>query len=452
MRTTTFSRVLALVLLTVLLGLAAPVFAQEDEVGDDGPVNLPDIDLEFKNFFLIQNDRDFDRTTALYDEHKQSVGYFATIFTPGLTWNPIEQVVLRYRVQIGENLWSRNNTEQRDPTADDIPTIQHKEIWADVALPGELHVRAGYQHITDPTRLFIDRDAGAASLTYPWAEHSMTLLFAQLPDPVWEGTTAQAPGAELEDNNFENDTVVYAVQGDFGVGDWRFAPAVWGLNDRSEIGREKNLFTGVFHTDSAAGIFGFDIDLALQMGTFGNAGIDNRDVDMFGYAGQLHFSAQPEPVRIDVNALFLSADDGDRNDLLDTGFTYSGWSKSATLLLSENELQDQYDNLDERIAAQRAGLLLVDGRVGVTVVETLELFAIGGYGRAVETANLDDDAAVGTEGDLGLTWTPYLPYVSFTVLGGGLWPGKSGAVVKNEIDLTATDTIYHGQALMKLTF
>ena len=57
-----------------------------------------------------------------------------------------------------------------------------------------------------------------------------------------------------------------------------------------------------------------------------------------------------------------------------------------------------------------------------------------------------------SEAALGVTWQPYLYHVSFTALGGGLWPGGSGALLQNEIDLTARDPIYHGQAAMVLDF
>jgi len=121
-------------------------------------------------------------------------------------------------------------------------------------------------------------------------------------------------------------------------------------------------------------------------------------------------------------------------------------------VLSENELQDQYDNLDERVAAQRAGLFLADLRLSAMPVPSLEFFVSGGYGRVLETKNLDDDATVGTEINGGVVWSMYHDIVDMTVLGGGVLPGKSGAMVKNEIDPEATDSIYYGQALMGVHF
>jgi hypothetical protein len=135
---------LILLSLTILLA-ASPVAAQEtaEDSPVDGLLGLS-INLEFKNFFLWQNDSDFDRTDPLYDENGQSVGYFATALTPTMAWQPIDEVLLRYKVQIGENLWSRNDVLERDPTAEDIPTLQHKEIWGAVTLPYDFYVGAGY--------------------------------------------------------------------------------------------------------------------------------------------------------------------------------------------------------------------------------------------------------------------------------------------------------------------
>lgn len=434
----------------LLVGTVGSALAQNEGSTE---LNLPAFDVEFRNFFLIQNDRDFDRTDPLYDENGQTVGYFATILRPGMTWNPIEQVLVRYQLQIGENLWSRNNAEERDPGAADVPVFQTREIWADVLLPGQVGVRTGYQYLYDPTHLFLDRHLGALQLYYDLDNLRLVLLGAMMPDSVYEGTTAEPPATELEQNNFEHDSFIYAFQAEMRAGDWAIVPAIYGWNDKTEVGREKNLVNPCVHADGPVGRHvALDADLALQWGLFRNGGIDNKDVDLFGYAAQIGVLAEWTKANLRGNALFFSGDNGDRADLLDTGYTYSGWSKSATLLLSENELQDQYDNLDERVARQHAGMLLADVRAGYLPIESLELFGVVGYGRAIQTDELADDATVGVEGDLGLTWTPYAPYVSFTVLGAGLWPGESGAAVRNEIDLAAKDPIYGGQALMDIKF
>jgi len=452
------TRAMHLILLSLTILLAAsPVAAQEtaEDSPVDGLLGLS-INLEFKNFFLWQNDSDFDRTDPLYDENGQSVGYFATALTPTMAWQPIDEVLLRYKVQIGENLWSRNDVLERDPTAEDIPTLQHKEIWGAVTLPYDFYVGAGYSSFEDSTNLFLRRELGVFNLTYsPSDEWMLTASCGQLPDSVYEGTTVETPSTELGQNNFENDALIYALQAqanwlstDFGILDF----GVIGLNDRSEIGREKNLWNiGANYMRDWSSLLLTSIDLAVQFGKTANGGINNEDLQHVAFAWQLGVSVIPSPVRLDLNALFLSGD-SDRNDLQDSSFMYSGVSDSATVMLSENELQDQYDNLDERAAWQKSGLLLVDLRAGITLWDQLEIFAVGGYARASDEENLDEDLTVAAEADLGVVWTLYENHVDFTVLGGGLWPGKSGGILKNAVDLTAVDPIYYTQALMRLNF
>jgi hypothetical protein len=417
------------------------------------PVNWPTFDLDFKTYFLIQSDNDFDDTEPLYDKNGQTVGYLLTTFKPGFTWQPIDWVTLRYQPKIGDNLWSRNDAEQRDPTAADMPIFQQEEIWGEVRLPKGLAIRAGYQWMKDPTHLFLHRHIGAADFSVSWADNRMFLFVGQLPDSIYEGTTAQPPSTELTLNNFAHDRTVYGVHFDIGLDKWIVTPMVYGLNDKTEIDRELNLLNPAVH---AEGVVAPDtkviVDVAGQWGLFKRGGLHGEDVSLSGYAAQLNFDGNWRPVGVRFNGLVLSGDNGDPNDLLEGGYTYSGWSRSATWYLSENELQDQYDNLDERVARQGAGLFLADLRLGWRALESLEVFGVGGYGRIIETRTLSDDATVAVEADLGLTWMPYQPYVAFTVAASGVWPGESGAMLQNTIDTAATAPIYAGHALMQLKF
>jgi len=113
---------------------------------------------------------------------------------------------------------------------------------------------------------------------------------------------------------------------------------------------------------------------------------------------------------------------------------------------------DQYNNLDEYAAAQRAGLFVASEQISMRAAEALEVFGIFGYGTALDGDNLDDERTLGYEGDLGLTYHLYENHVQFTALGGGLWPGGAGALLKNEIDGKAKDPQYHGQANMLIHF
>ena len=439
------------ILAIVILGLALTAAAAENKIE---PKNLPSIDLRLQTFFLYRNDADFDRSKPLYDEYGQSVGYFATIFEPTLDWQPIEQVTLRYGARIGENLWSRNDAEQNDPEDDSVQVLQHREIWGQVMFNEAFGVRAGYQHIVDPTRLFVDRYMGAATMFYEMKKNKIEFTVGQFPDAVYETTGAQTAAGELQQNNFEQDIFLLALRGEFRSGyDVYFFPGFYALFDNSEINREKTLFNPCLRL---AYFFNHGTmiatDLAFQWGTYKQSGPNNEDLDLMSGAAEVSAFVPIKRVSSYTDLLLLTSDDGDRNDTLDTGYVYSGKSSSPTLLLTENWLLDQYDNLDESAAAQRAGLFVASEQITVHAAESLQVFGIFGYGTALDGDNLDDERTLGYEGDLGLSYHLYENHVRFTVLGGGLWPGGAAALLKNEIDGKAKDPQYHGQANMQIHF
>jgi hypothetical protein len=444
------ARLVCGVLAAALLACAAAAWGAETEQ----PSYLPRFDLRFDNFFLYQNDSDFDRTAPLYDKNGQSVGYFLTVLRPGLTWTPIEMATVRWQAKIGENVWSLNDAEQGDATSPDIMIFETEEVWGEARFPQQTAVRMGYQRLYDPARLFLDRHVGAAMIRTAIGDTRFALLGGQIPDLVYEGTTAEPASLALSQNNFKHDVFFYGVQAALPAGSWTITPAIWGLEDRSDVERTRSVVNPVAHVEGPlAASTSMYVDAAMQWGLYRHGGIGEQDQDLLGWAGQFGVHWNGRPARVRFNALAFSGDDGDPNDLRDTSYLYSGKNNSATLMLSEDELQDQYDNLDERTAAQKAGMFLADLRVGVFPHELAEIFAVGGAGRALQTRTLDHaDATIATEADFGVTWTPYPPHVSFTAVGVGLWPGEAGAMLRNAINLTKLDPIYNGQFLMELAF
>lgn len=449
------ARVLRLMVAALVLSwLCAPLGAWAEENEFD---MTPKFDLFFQTYFLYQNDSDFDRTDPLYDEYGQSVGYIATVLEPGLTWQPISMVKMRYAARIGENLWSRYDPEQRDPNAVDTAVFQHREIWGELNFSENTALRTGFQHVIDPTRLFIDRYMGAGSLTYKIGKkHNTYMVAGQMPDMVYETTTADTAASELAMNNFENDSFV------FGVGSksmlsrsnnfWMVQPAIFMLYDNSEIDRPNTVVNPCVALDVYVQRLYFYLDLAGQFGTHKRAGLNNRDVDTLAGAMEFGFRHGFAHWGLGFDALVLTADDGDRYDNFNTGYMYSGKSRGMTMFLTENRLFDQYDNLDERAAAQQAGVALFDVYLSFRPLDYVNLYAVYGAGQVQDTTNLDDDPTLGHEADLGFTWNVFRHYVLLDLAGGGVWPGGSGARLMNVIDPEAREPIYHGQASLKMNF
>jgi hypothetical protein len=449
--------------LTVLfiVALAAAAFAEDPAAPTPTPepaatpARLPfRLDFDFQTFTLLQNDRDFDRTKPLYNKYGQSIGYVSTVLIPGITWMPIDQIVVRYSPRIGDAVWSRNDAEQRAVAGDNGILIQTREMWGQVDLGSSLSLRTGYYQVFDPTHLFIERYIGAANVTYEAGGNRLTLMAGQLPDSVYETTAPSSPAGELEFNNFDNDRVLFGLDAAMLAGEnWLVNPAMFALWDRTEIDRARTIVNTSMLIFARYTHWNLELDLAWQLGQHRSAGPNNRDVNLSAGAAQVRFHAFTGPWQFGTTLLGFTADNGNPNDQYDTGFTYSGKSGAETLMLTRNHLYDQYDSLDLRAATQGAGFLLADEEIRFSPIpQTLDVFGVVGYGRVVNTTNLGDDPTVGIEGDLGLQWFLYDRRVIFTVLGGGLWPGGAGARLKNEIDLTARDPIYYGQGNMEIRF
>ena len=122
------------------------------------------------------------------------------------------------------------------------------------------------------------------------------------------------------------------------------------------------------------------------------------------------------------------------------------------MIMSQNWLQDQYDNLDERVAAQDAGLFLFDQDLSVALGGSVRLLTILGAGMALDDTHTGGESYLGAEGQLGVEWAPYENHVTFILMGGGMLPGKAASMLKNEIDREATDTLGQVQGSMILDF
>ncbi|MCB1152602.1 hypothetical protein KDL45_03045 [bacterium] len=457
------TRALAALAMGCLLLMAVPAAGSAQDSGTmpvltnqpGGPNLNPAIDLFFQSYFLMQNDNDFDRTDPVYDANGRTVGVLATTFRPGLTFTPIDGITLRYVLEIGENVWSRNDLDDIDPNAEEQALVRHKEVWAQVVSPDErFGIRSGYQYFYDPTHLVLDRHMGAVTLFTQWNTGRVSVAAGQVPDTIYEGLAATNDADTRNDNNFEQDDFVFAAWGELLQDHvWQLNPGVFVRWDKTEVERPKTVVSAlanVFWRHAEHGTL--ELDVVGQLGRHENAGLDNRDVDIMAGAAQLVLDYRFPVIGTRTAVLYFSGDDGDRYDQNDTGFEYSGWSKSRTMLLSENRLYDRYDNLDERAAAQKAGLVLADEEFSVRFADSLRCFAILGAGFTRDGANTDGETFLGGEGHLGVEFAPYDGHASFLLMGGGLLPGKAASQLQNEINRDSQDPIGSMQASMSLSF
>lgn len=429
--------------------------AEEDGGVITGEI-VPMFDVQFQTYLYLANDRDFDRTEPIYSENGQTSGYVLTTLRPGLTWAPVDQVTVRYQLEVGDNIWSRNDLDGQDPLAPETAVVRHKEVWAEVRTQNEFFgVRSGFQYFYDPTHLVLDRHMGVASAFLAWSPAGrVTLAAGQVPDTVYEGLDATGEDRRMSDNNFEQDDYVVALWSRHGADEWSFSPGVFARWDKTEINRPRVVVSPVFHAEGCAGSpqVCLDFDAVGQWGRHEHAGLDNRDVNILAAAAQAGVAVNLWPLGLDTSVLAFTSDDGDKYDQYDTGFVYSGWSKSATMILTLNSLHDQYNNIDESVAAQGAGLVVADEEISVNVTDNVRLFAIIGAGSTLDGTNTDGEKFLGTEGHLGVECSVYENLATFHLSAGGLLPGRAAAMLRNEIDREATDPLGAIQSSMTVQF
>ena len=471
-----------------VLGLLAATVALADAPADaDWQKWLPQVHIYFRTFFLYQNDSDFDRTKPLYNKYGQSVGYLSTMFRPLFLWSPLPAITLGYELELGDNIWSENDARQGDATGAGRPIFRHRQFWGQLKFPStDLSLAVGYQYVHDPTHLVLDGYYGAAHVDYAWAGGTASVGAMQIPDRVYEGTDPNQAGfdADLQGfdpnrNNFQNDdfffyvTTTHALRGAVpeaspGMplmdakrhiltsprrdGALTLSPGVFVRWDATVIHRPRWYAAPAVNLAwSPNPLFALDLDLAGQFGTFRHGGIDNHDLTIAAGAAQLSATVDADVVALRIGFLAFSGDK-DRKDSVENGYDYSGFSKGPTVILTENWLQDQYNNLDEKVAAQKAGLFLVDAQVTVRPLSSLSVYAIVGNARVWENHDLNGDAVVGTEIDGGVTWEVYKNHAKLNLLAASLLPGKAAAALVNEIDTRATVPLWNVQGSMELMF
>jgi len=431
-------RGLLLALLPVLL--ASPVFA------DDGPDEQFELHGAFVTALLYQSDSDFDSTARHYDREGQSVGQAATFFRPDLTIRPQDRLTLFYQVELGWNAWSRNNVDQWFPGADDYFLVKHRELWARWDFNEEVGLQAGYQHVADPSRLFLDHWAGFFSIHVDKGPSRTTILLGQLPDTTFEGI-------DVTRNNFVHDSFLAGALAEFDLAwDLVLDAGLLAVGDYRVAKRPLYLVTalaGVRYQARRIRAWGH---LLGQTGVWQDSGVGGADQYVLAWAAQAGVEQRIRKTHWGVNLLALSPDDDhDGNDLIG-GFHASAKNHSRSLILTEDELRDRYDNLDERVAStwgpffvNRAGFMVFDANTGWHITDWFHPVLIVAAAWNLNSHNAEDHVFAGFETDLVLEF-PLGPGTSLLAAGQFLLPGQGASVFVNEIDRDAVQPLFGLQA------
>lgn len=420
--------------------------------GDEGMWIEPHIRLD--NLFLFRNDSDFDRTPPHYNENGQTVGAFATILTPRLTWHLATNLQITYEVEIGLNYWSRNNPDTESALSPDVFVMKHREMFAEGAFfDGRLGFKAGYQRFKDSTGLFLNHWIGAAKVYYaPSPGSSVGLFVGQVPDQTYEGIT-------VRHNNFKRDIMVFGLFGEVGlVEGMTLSFGLHNLYDSHVVGRTRYVIAPNVALRFSKGPWSAEADAILQAGRFEHSALDGGHQTVLAWAAQGHGAYQSHPWDVEVNLLALSPDDKYDGNGRQGAFLYSAKPQSKTRILTEDEVRDWYDNIDERMSTfeggfflNRAGLFLGDASIGYEVFDFFEPKVIVGAAMVLEPKNALSSRFVGIEALLDLTFS-FRDFLFAHVSGGALIPGRAAAALVNEIDRKATDPIWMAELSLTVRY
>lgn len=413
-----------------------------------------ELGADLQNLFLFRNDSDFDRSRPLYDENGQTVGAFATVFRPSATWQILDNLRLYYELEIGLNFWGKQNPDEQDPLAPDVFLMKHREIYgAGEFFDSQFEFKAGYAHMRDPTGLFLNHWIGAAQASFAWAERGrLGLFFGQVPDQTYEGI-------RVDENNFKRDIFVLGIFNDLELGDGlRLSSSIDYLHDSHRVGQTRWLICPNAHLEANFGRLSYFLDAIVQLGQSQGRVLGGGFQSNSAWAAQGHVEVKLFPIKLAVTILALSPDDAHDGNWNDLAFFYSGKSRSATLLLTEDEIRDWYDNLDERLGTfeggflqNRAGLFLADAKATWEVNEHFASSLIVGAASVLKPKNALARTFVGLETTLLLEYRLGDNLVA-DLAGVLLLPGSAAAALVNRIDLHATEPIFMTEASLLLHY
>lgn len=433
----------------------APALADRDKPVLQSSWARVELRAELQSLFHFRSDADFDRRQREYDESGQTVGAFATLFTPSVTMHIMDRLRIYYELELGLNFWSKHNPDQQDALSADVFVLKHREIYGAGELWDEqLGFRVGYAHFWEPTGLFINHWFGLAEVHLTLSEQVRVGLFAgQLPDQTYEGIA-------LTDNNFTHDIWVFGARSEVQWSERiKLNAAVTGLYDASVVDRTRWVMVPSARLELTWERLRVSLDAALQAGQVLGMARDGGDETHLAWAAQANAQLRLGRLELAFNALALSPDDAHQGNGNSHGFLYSGKSRSATLMLTEDETRDWYDNLDERMSGargglfhNRAGLFISDLKATWNLHEIYRPSLVVGAATVLKPQNALDGVLVAVEADIVLEFH-FSDFLVGHLVGGMLIPGDAGgALINRQGGLTATDAIVMTEASLLLRY
>ena len=406
--------------------------------------------LDFITLGHVYNDNDFDPTPRFYDPDGQTQGQIATFVSPTLRIDVASRFAFAWKMELGWNAWSRNNSgnpNQFAPSNQPGIMLRHKELFGAYRFGKKAVLKAGYQHFADPSRLFLDHWAGMFNLELKTGKIHTQVLLGQMPDSTYEGVA-------IGEDNFLTDSLVGGVALTYKKGAYAMTGALYGVADWRLVDRPLLLGTGLLGVDYQGAKLKAWFHGLFQFGSHTGTGLNGTDQSIFAWALQAGLQHRKGAFHWGANVFALSPDDAQDGNGIGSFFG-SGKNNSPSKILTEDEIRDRYDNLDERIATSngpfflnRAGLAVLDVHAGYQIGNCYQLKGLVAAGLNLAPDNAMGGRFVGLEIGL-LNSFPVWTHVSLFVNLQTFIPGTGAAVFVNDIDREATSPLFGGQFGLK---
>ena len=441
-----------------LLTMVSPVKAEGDNSPNEAELESEEAEGEaqksapifrFSGHFVsvahIRSDSDFDASERYYDLDGQTEGQVATYFRPLLSVDS-GAFKLRYEAELGWNVWSRNTSGLNDAffAHGDGVALRHRQLWAGYTFDIGLSLKVGYQQLKDPSSLFLDHYAGALRLDLSWLGIESALWVAQLPDSTLEGISSNG-------DNFLTDSFAFGFDNAWTCEAYTVDVNLYGLHDMRVIDQPLSLMTLVAGLRVKLDHLEIEGHLLGQYGQWAASGVGGIDQTILSWASQARLRHHLADFTWSIGAAYLSGDDAQEGNGTLNAFVGSGKNRSPSTWLSEDEVRDRYDNLDERIASSwgaffinRPGLALFDLTLSYAVTPWYAPRLLAAAAIAPSADHALGESFVGAEVALHNRFTlgDHVRLIADLQV---LIPGGAAAAFVNDVDRRATETAFGAQ-------
>jgi len=298
----------------------------------------------------------------------------------------------------------------------------------------------------------LDHTTGVVTANVKFGKSELRALAGQMAATTHEGL-------DVGRDNFLTDSFLVGLSYRTHLGDHlRLDGAAYTVLDHRLVGRPFVLNTAVLGLSTSRKNYQAWLHILGQVGKWTGGGLAGRDEKISSYAAQVGMSRTLGRFGWSVNLFALSPDDDHHGNGVQSAFFGSGKNRSRSILMTEDETRDRYDNLDERMGSRwgaliysPAGLAVADLGLGYQVTTVYTSSVIIAVGSTINPKRSLGARHVGVE--LAFLQDFQVSRNAAVFLNGLLFlPGTAAGAFVNDIDRSATQTMYGGTAGFRVKF